>query len=335
MIINWLSTVTRKGPLHTTQHTLSSYDMNRVALSCCMLCDDYDQTNTNPMYYIIYINQQNSINYEDVHPPPVDRDLLNAQCMVLTSLYHFNFLVSARYAMLIESRMWGLLWSDQKSSVKQFLIKGRWLCDHNWLKTGYSNRDTLTQVPGKLRDKFDPLIRSSADGCLIITCLETLNDTSAIRLGMWMRWYLDQILLAVKKSQTNQNSGDLVFSNFWSKHEHLLTYQCYGGQEEVRPTKEGGDVASSHCGSVGSATSRPTPQTTTVGGSGQLWWWYQTGRDQSRYPSPCQIRQPSQITLDVKVWSIHSAQLWFVYVQLSWCETEVEKRESLGMVYTT
>ena len=57
------------------------------------------------MYYIIYINQQNSINYEDVHPPPVDRDLLNAQCMVLTSLYHFNFLVSARYAMLIESRM--------------------------------------------------------------------------------------------------------------------------------------------------------------------------------------------------------------------------------------
>ena len=68
------------------------------------------------MYYIIYINQQNSINYEDVHPPPVDRDLLSAQCSVLraqcsvlTSLYHFNFLVSARYAMLIESRMWGLL----------------------------------------------------------------------------------------------------------------------------------------------------------------------------------------------------------------------------------
>ena len=120
-----------------------------------------------------------------------------------------------------------------------------------------------------------------------------------------------------------KNRGDLVLSDLGSKHEQLLTYQCYDGQEEVRPTKEGGDVASSHCGSVDSTSSRPTPQTNTLGGSDQLWWWYQTGRDQSRYPSPCQIRQPSQITLDVKVWSIHSAQLWFVYVQLSWCETRV------------
>ena len=36
-----------------------------------------------------------------------------------------------------------------------------------------------------------------------------------------------------------KNRGDLVLSDLGSKHEQLLTYQCYDGQEEVRPTKEG------------------------------------------------------------------------------------------------
>ena len=141
-----------------------------------------------------------------LHPLIGICSVLSAQCSVLTYLNHFNFLVSARYAMLIESRMWGLLWSDQQSSVKQFLIKGRWLCDHNWLKTGYSNRDTHTQVPGKLRDKFDPLIRSSAAGCLIITCLETVTDTNTIRLQLRNRWKESSTRFCrmPRRGQTNQ-----------------------------------------------------------------------------------------------------------------------------------
>ena len=76
----------------------------------------------------------------------------------------------------------------------------------------------------------------------------------------WMRRYLDQILQDAKKRSDQPKTE--VFWFFQTLNQSMNSCSLINAmvaKKRADQPKRGGDVASSHCGSVVSTTSRPTP----------------------------------------------------------------------------